>query len=269
MFAVNETGLITDAPLVSVPVCLPAPAGSLECPASVASDETMTAILATAEQPGSPPRQSLATSASLSPLTSSNDVQVIGSVSPPLESLPINLDSFSKDCSLQPSGRPESGATGAITNPLSRASGTPTEVFCCRGKTPYKPRRTDHEDLFSAFQEISSDNCSTPVGLGEDRAVQVVKQQNFGPVLSSRYFKLPNFEEISQSEFISSNYKRLNSFKNYKCGTHNLFFEVNAYKKNTALSHHHTSTIHGRTYSRDSAGIDLSSGADKGYWKRR
>lgn len=139
------------------------------------------------------------------------------------------------------------------------------KIFCCGEFVPYKPRRTDHEDLFNSFKDFA-DGTGKIHSLNEDtRSIQIVKQKNFGPILEKRYFVLPDFEEVTESYFTEHNYKRLNSFKNYKCSKHNLFFELNAYtRSSTVKSNHHHSTTSGNVYSRDSELIDFESVPNKG-----
>lgn len=141
------------------------------------------------------------------------------------------------------------------------------EIFCCSRALPYKPRRTDHEDLFKAFSSFASEK-PLPLIEGDRRAIQFVKQKSFGPVIEKRYFVLPDFKEISAEDFSESGHKRLNSFKNYKCKTHGLFFEVNGYTAGSEVSHHHKSTVSGSTYKRDDESLDLESVLDKGIWDR-
>lgn len=143
------------------------------------------------------------------------------------------------------------------------------KVFCCKQTFFYKPTHTDHEDLFKSFIEFEN-NGKIPLPTRDDqRGLQVVKQVNFGPIEEKRYFALPGFEEVSENEFNEMGYKRLNSFKNLKCNAHNKFFELNAYRKQSAYSNHHQSTIQGTIYPRDSSTIDLASGQDKGIWNRQ
>jgi hypothetical protein len=141
------------------------------------------------------------------------------------------------------------------------------KIFCCDRIVPYKNRYTDHEDLFKSFVSFSS---GTTPSLNEDaRSVQLVRQKNFGPILEERYFVLPDFQEVTKNYYIENNYKRLNSFKNYKCATHDLFFEVNAYSNISSIrSNHHLSTISGSTYSRDGKSIDFGTVQNKGVWDR-
>ena len=141
------------------------------------------------------------------------------------------------------------------------------KIFCCSGLIPYKPMKTDHEDLFNSFKDFSSGKSPS---LNEDtRSIQLVRQKNFGPILEKRYFVLPGFQEVTEDYFDKNNYKRLNSFKNYKCATHNLFFEINAYTSSSAIrSNHHQSTTSGSIYSRNSESIDLESVPNKGIWDR-
>jgi hypothetical protein len=148
---------------------------------------------------------------------------------------------------------------------LEKDGGEQKKIFCCGGVIPYKPRRTDHEDLFNSFKAFSSGTGKSLVLNEDTRSIQIIKQQNFGPILEKRYFVLPDFQEVTEDYFIECNYKRLNSFKNYKCATHNLFFELNAYIKNSEIrSNHHQSTTSGNVYSRDSKIIDFESVPNKG-----
>ena len=139
------------------------------------------------------------------------------------------------------------------------------KIFCCEEFVPYRPRRTDHEDLFNSFKDFASGNGEIHSLKEDTRSIQVIIQQNFGPILEKRYFVLPDFQEVKEDFFIEYDYKRLNSFKNYKCAKHNLFFELNAYtRSSSARSNHHQSTTSGNVYSRDSKIIDFESVSNKG-----
>ncbi|KAI3391798.1 hypothetical protein diail_6788 [Diaporthe ilicicola] len=72
-------------------------------------------------------------------------------------------------------------------------------------------------------------------------AVQLVRQVNFGPLESKRYFvptASDKFIEVSESDLIQANFQKLNCYKNYKCDSHNKFFELNLYQKDPVNKHH-------------------------------
>jgi hypothetical protein len=69
-----------------------------------------------------------------------------------------------------------------------------SSVFCCFNKQPYKNRTLSHESNFRTFMLWASypkENNITddfPSAADVTFAVQVVKQTNFGPLDSKRYF---------------------------------------------------------------------------------
>lgn len=100
-----------------------------------------------------------------------------------------------------------------------------TPIFCCPHITPYRPRILDQESKFNEFlewallkitSEISSDyDTSSPV---PEYAVQLVKQVNYGPLESRRYF-IPRrdlceveFIEVGEQWLIDNNFEKLNSY---------------------------------------------------------
>ncbi|GIQ80688.1 hypothetical protein KIPB_001523 [Kipferlia bialata] len=134
-------------------------------------------------------------------------------------------------------------------------------VLCCSSVRAYKPRRTDYEGKFNAFLAFERGDA-VPTGLG-DFLVQAVKQQNFGPVVSTTCYRYTGsgFETVPST----SGYRRANSFKNFICTSHNLYYELNMYT-GTGDSRHHESTRSGAQYQRDEA-IDAPGGATKGkHW---
>ncbi|KAM0260043.1 hypothetical protein ACHAQJ_002967 [Trichoderma viride] len=135
------------------------------------------------------------------------------------------------------------------------------DLFCCPSIKPYRPRRLDHEEKFDRFMQwakFASSNPSEGYLLITDSqyAVQLVKQVNFGSQESIRYF-IPasngiEYVEITESNLLEANFKKLNSYKNFKCGVHNRFFEVNLYQKNPTNAHHWRADL-----ARPSKDIDL------------
>ncbi|KAL6786475.1 hypothetical protein J3E68DRAFT_420604 [Trichoderma sp. SZMC 28012] len=86
--------------------------------------------------------------------------------------------------------------------------------------------------------------------------VQLVKQANYGPQESVRYFMTVNdgieFTEVRENDLIAANFEKLNSYKNFKCSTHDKFFEVNLYQQNPTNRHHWRANI-----ARPATDIDL------------
>ncbi|BCR96437.1 uncharacterized protein AKAW2_21377S [Aspergillus luchuensis] len=123
-----------------------------------------------------------------------------------------------------------------------------SSIFCCPSINPYRPRKLDHEDKFEAFMQWTKLESSPTLDLasvGADTvpyAVQLVKQVNFGPQESIRYFAPAGtgsqFVEVAEGDLIDWNFEKLNSYKNFRCEKHNKFYEVNLYQRNPTISHH-------------------------------
>ncbi|KAE8362792.1 hypothetical protein BDV27DRAFT_146667 [Aspergillus caelatus] len=143
---------------------------------------------------------------------------------------------------------------------------TLTPNFCCSHITPYRPQILDQESKFNEFlkwahltitSEFSSDyDPSSPV---PEYAVQLIKQVNYGPLESRRYF-IPRrdlckveFIEVGEQWLIDNNFEKLNSnYKNFRCTLHNKFFELNLYQKDPVNTHHWRANV-----ARPSNEIDL------------
>jgi hypothetical protein len=96
-----------------------------------------------------------------------------------------------------------------------------SEIFCCSSISPYRPRVLGHEDIFLAFLQwaqshnLAVDDSSTVIDTAP-YAVQLVKQVNYGPQESIRYF-VPaisgsHFIEVDEDSLIKSNFEKLNSY---------------------------------------------------------
>jgi hypothetical protein len=123
-------------------------------------------------------------------------------------------------------------------SPLSSLSSQPcgglsqyimTAVFCCpSGPKPYRPQILNHEPKFEAFlrwmpaaQEASTDGTTEGKRILSDDsstyAIQVVRQVNYGPLESKRYFvsgdggRGTNFCEITEGDLIEANFEKLNA----------------------------------------------------------
>lgn len=94
-------------------------------------------------------------------------------------------------------------------------------LFCYQSIAPYKAQRINLEHKFANFMawaKATDSSMSSPSELkGEltdaDHVVQLVRQVNFGPLESKRYFARPGvtFAEVSERDLIDANFKKLNS----------------------------------------------------------
>ncbi|KAF5598220.1 major facilitator superfamily transporter [Fusarium pseudocircinatum] len=138
-------------------------------------------------------------------------------------------------------------------------------IFCCDAIEPYRPQYLDHQSKFNNFmswgsfpRESTLDEVKhDPSQLSPSYAVQLVRQVNFGPLESKRYFIPENasegqYVEVSERDLIQANFKKANTYKNYKCRGHNKFFEVNIYQKDPVNKHHWRANI-----ARPAGSIDL------------
>ncbi|KAI8416622.1 hypothetical protein FOFC_02935, partial [Fusarium oxysporum] len=72
---------------------------------------------------------------------------------------------------------------------------------------------------------------------------QLVRQVNYGPLESKRYF-IPtdgtesDFVEVIENDLIQAKFQKVNTYKLYKCQGHNKFFGVNIYQKDPINKHH-------------------------------
>ncbi|GME61652.1 mfs multidrug transporter [Neofusicoccum parvum] len=129
-------------------------------------------------------------------------------------------------------------------------------LFCCSNVKPYRPVTLAHEPKFRAFMrwaafpretatQPSDEQSSKLASLNHPHVIQLVKQVNYGALESTRYFAPTEgedeeqaFLEITEADLIAANYKKLNTYKNFKCVQHNKFFEVNVYEKDPVNAHH-------------------------------
>ncbi|OTB01877.1 hypothetical protein M426DRAFT_14031 [Hypoxylon sp. CI-4A] len=137
------------------------------------------------------------------------------------------------------------------------------DIFCCTSISPFRPRMLDHEAKFTDFmrwaraqKSSAHDDSSATVVSSAPYAVQLVRQINYGPQESVRYFAPLNggssFIEATEDDLVKSNFKKLNSFKNFRCTPHDKFFEINLYQRNPTNGHHWRSNL-----ARPSRDIDL------------
>ncbi|TGO60367.1 hypothetical protein BCON_0036g00580 [Botryotinia convoluta] len=145
-----------------------------------------------------------------------------------------------------------------------------TTLFCCDSPESFRPQQLTHQQKFTSFKAWAdyprSSSVTTPSDSGADSnpitpttpyVIQFVRQVNYGPLESKRY-SIPDenspgdFIEITEQHLIQANYQKLNSYKNFKCTSHNKFFEVNLYQKDPVNVHHWRANI-----ARPAGDIDL------------
>ncbi|KAF2109398.1 hypothetical protein BDV96DRAFT_636090 [Lophiotrema nucula] len=123
-----------------------------------------------------------------------------------------------------------------------------SSLFCCSDTRGYKNLKTSHESKFETFMSWAKYPCESesstdiPANLadGAPYAIQLVRQVNYGPLESKRYFVLNDgaFVEVPEKWLIDANFQKLNTYKNFKCTAHNKFFEINVYQKDPVNKHH-------------------------------
>ncbi|RFU29560.1 hypothetical protein B7463_g6779, partial [Scytalidium lignicola] len=96
-------------------------------------------------------------------------------------------------------------------------------IFCCSSIKPYRPRQLDYGSRFEAFMKWSlaqngSPTNSTPPEKLNSYVVQIVRQTNFGPLESKRYFveikeenEVTSFRAVREEDLLEANYEKLNS----------------------------------------------------------
>ncbi|KAI1189503.1 hypothetical protein F5B17DRAFT_428492 [Nemania serpens] len=126
-----------------------------------------------------------------------------------------------------------------------------SSLFCCAGVKPYKPSYLQHQSKFNEFMTwagFPKESCQSKDEIDLDEmnpefVVQLVRQANYGPLEATRYFAktrdhAETFVEVGERALIQANFKKLNSYKNFKCEQHDKFFEVNLYQKDPVNAHH-------------------------------
>jgi hypothetical protein len=104
-----------------------------------------------------------------------------------------------------------------------------SSIFCCSNLQPFRPTRTDHEAKFTSFfgwakfptiavvvtPAAGAEESESLQDSGWPYAIQLVRQVNYGPLESKRYFvPLDNnvkFKEITERDLIEANFTKVNS----------------------------------------------------------
>lgn len=96
-------------------------------------------------------------------------------------------------------------------------------IFCCGQITPYRPQHLSHESKFTSFlawaafpRKSSVGNVPVSGDIAAPFAIQLVRQVNFGPLESKRYFipctdAVAVFDEVNEDALIQANFQKLNT----------------------------------------------------------
>ncbi|KAJ4346013.1 hypothetical protein N0V95_005796 [Ascochyta clinopodiicola] len=102
-----------------------------------------------------------------------------------------------------------------------------SSIFSCSSTQGYRNRILFHEPKFQTFKVWANypkessvvSSGAAPSSTDVTFAVQVVKQTNYGPLDSKRYFVTGSdgvFVEVTELWLIDANFEKLNTFKNFK-----------------------------------------------------
>ncbi len=101
-------------------------------------------------------------------------------------------------------------------------------LFCCSSIEPFRPRIIDNEGKFKNFTNwaracgtilvptIPNSSDYLSVNSGSCFVVQLVRQVNYGPLESKRFFAKTigtdaQFSEVTEKDLIAANYQKVNS----------------------------------------------------------
>lgn len=95
-------------------------------------------------------------------------------------------------------------------------------IFCCTGFQPYRSQIIDNQAKFDSFiswakSGSQAGSATSPAPVWDDSStfvIQLVRQVNFGPIESKRYFVAltsSTFTEVTEQQLIDANYQKVNS----------------------------------------------------------
>jgi hypothetical protein len=99
-------------------------------------------------------------------------------------------------------------------------------IFCCSAIKPFKPHIIDNEAKFKSFLNWAREskaasanavsNASEVLSSKACFVVQLVRQVNYGPLESKKYFAktadaVVSFSEVTEQDLIDANYQKVNS----------------------------------------------------------
>jgi hypothetical protein len=94
-----------------------------------------------------------------------------------------------------------------------------SSIFCCPNTTPYKSRTLSHESKFQTFTSWAQNPKTSSIGTFPDPssvtlAIQLVKQVNYGPLESKRYFVESGgeFVEVAKQWVVDANFQKLDTY---------------------------------------------------------
>ena len=101
-----------------------------------------------------------------------------------------------------------------------------SSLFCCASVEGYRPQQLQHQQKFTTFmgwagfpKEMpakNSDEATDLDALGAPYMVQLVRQVNYGPLESKRYFAFVKdsgeFVEVFEDDLVRANFQKLNSY---------------------------------------------------------
>lgn len=96
-----------------------------------------------------------------------------------------------------------------------------SSIFCCSNTQLYKNCVLSHESKFQAFttwarypkESAFADSNYIPPSSNISFVIQVVKQTNYGPLDSKRYFvsTAGGFQEVTEQWLVDANFGKLNT----------------------------------------------------------
>jgi hypothetical protein len=108
-----------------------------------------------------------------------------------------------------------------------------SSIFCCSSLAPYRHQFLDHESKFTSFKDWAAfpktssiepreGNSTNPLseGIPSTYVIQIVRQVNYGPLESRRYFASCStaggmgtepFVEVEERDLIEANFEKVNS----------------------------------------------------------
>jgi hypothetical protein len=113
----------------------------------------------------------------------------------------------------------------AVSNYFSRSAVKMSSIFCCANVQPYKNRTLSHESKFRIFMAWANYPKQSTITAGEAApeastttlAIQIVKQVNYGPLESKRYFVQcgginDEYFEVTEQWLVDANFEKLNRY---------------------------------------------------------
>lgn len=104
-----------------------------------------------------------------------------------------------------------------------RPASMSSPIFCCAAIRPFRPQHLSHESKFISFVTWAAFPRESTLGdvLNVDIAnapfaMQLVRQVNYGPLESKRYF-IPRegtgnaFDEVDEEDLVQANFQKLNT----------------------------------------------------------